>query len=312
MTSVLSPTVPTGKKGGLGRGLSALFAPTGENQEAQESVLHLPMRQVRPNAQQPRRYFDETALTELADSIRTHGVLQPIIVRKVAEGYEIIAGERRWRATGKAGLETIPAIIRTADDREALELALLENLQREDLNPVEEAECYQQLLQAGLYDHAGLAQRLGLSRSYVSNQVRLLNLAPATRAMLAEGRIGPAHARLILSLPAERHDSLAERIEKENLTVRQVELLLRFGDAAHEADASEEDAIKSTTQTFQRRLPDPAFTKYINILQQRWHAPVRLRRVQQTGVEVRVCFKTEEEFQAFLDAVPVATRPNNK
>lgn len=312
MTSVVTPSTLTGKKAGLGRGLSALFAPTGETQETQESVLQLPMRQVRPNTQQPRRHFDETALTELADSIRTHGVLQPIIVRKVADAYEIIAGERRWRATGKAGLETIPAIVRTADDREALELALLENLQREDLNPLEEAECYQQLLKAGLYDHAGLAQRLGLSRSYVSNQVRLLNLAPATRAMLAAGRIGPAHARLILSLPADQHDDLAERIEKEHLTVRQVEVLLRFGDTIPEPDVSENNDTKSASQTFQRRLPDPAFTKYINILQQRWRAPVRLRRVQESGVEVRVCFKTEAEFHAFLETVPTATISQKK
>ena len=187
---------------GLGKGLGALLGDdviaTGEERS---SSLLLPISQVESCSTQPRKNFEPEALSDLADSIRVHGIIQPLTVRKLQSGYyQIIAGERRWRAARMAGLTQVPAVVIEADDRKAMELAMIENLQREDLNPMEEAEGYQQLMTQYNLTQEETAQRVGKSRSTVANALRLLNLCPPVRAMVEDGRLSNGHARTILPL----------------------------------------------------------------------------------------------------------------
>ena len=213
---------------GLGKGLAALLGDDVTLQQEEANRLFLPISQVESNSAQPRKQFDPDALADLADSIREHGVIQPLTVRKLQSGYyQIIAGERRWRAARMAGLREIPAIVIEADDRKAMELAMIENLQREDLNPMEEAEGYQALIQQYNLTQEETAQRVGKSRSVVANSLRLLNLCPSVRAMVEDGRLSSGHARAILSLPAQLQETAAEAILKSDLSVRQTELLVK-------------------------------------------------------------------------------------
>ena len=175
---------------GLGKGLAALLGDNVMESGQEKSSLYLPISQVESCAAQPRKQFDPDALADLADSIREHGIIQPLTVRKLQSGYyQIIAGERRWRAARMAGLDQVPAIVVEADDRKAMELAMIENLQREDLNPMEEAEGYQQLMTQYNLTQEETAQRVGKSRSAVANALRLLNLCPPVRAMVEDGRL---------------------------------------------------------------------------------------------------------------------------
>lgn len=187
---------------GLGRGLAALLGDDVMTPEEEKTSLYLPISQVESCASQPRKQFDPDALADLADSIREHGIIQPLTVRKLQSGYyQIIAGERRWRAARMAGLSEVPAIVIEADDRKAMELAMIENLQREDLNPMEEAEGYQTLMQQYNMTQEETAQRVGKSRSAVANAMRLLKLCPPVRAMVEDGRLSSGHARAILPSP---------------------------------------------------------------------------------------------------------------
>lgn len=213
------------KPSGLGRGLDALI-PRAQAASAQK----LPLKQIKPNPKQPRKHFDEAALEELTQSIREKGLLQPILVRPVKSGFEIIAGERRWRAAQKAGLEEIPVVVREFSDQEALEIAIIENLQREDLNPVEEARAFKQLLEFGMTQDEA-AQSVGKARSTVTNAIRLLSLPKNALEALEEGLISAGHARAILSLPKNAQDWLLEQILQKNLSVRQAEQLKKPDDA---------------------------------------------------------------------------------
>jgi ParB family chromosome partitioning protein len=186
---------------GLGKGLAALLGDDVIDSQEEKSSLFLPISQVESCASQPRKQFDPESLADLADSIREHGIIQPLTVRKLQSGYyQIIAGERRWRAARMAGLTQVPAIVIEADDRKAMELAMIENLQREDLNPIEEAEGYQVLMSQYNMTQEETAQRVGKSRSAVANALRLLNLCPPVRAMLEDGRLTNGHARALLRL----------------------------------------------------------------------------------------------------------------
>ena len=177
---------------------------------------------------QPRKQFDPDALADLADSIREHGIIQPLTVRKLQSGYyQIIAGERRWRAARMAGLSQVPAIVIEADDRKAMELAMIENLQREDLNPIEEAEGYQVLMDTYNMTQEEAAGRVGKSRSAVANSLRLLKLCPAVRAMVEDGRLSGGHARALLPLSPDVQQKAADTILKNDLSVRQTELLVK-------------------------------------------------------------------------------------
>ena len=214
---------------GLGKGLGALLGDFSEEVVQESSYRELPLYKVEPNPDQPRREFDEEELTRLADSISVHGVIQPLTVREMANGYyQIIAGERRWRAARMAGLTDVPVVVIEADDRKAMELALIENLQRQDLNPVEEAMGYQTLMQEYGLTQEETSERVGKSRSAVANTLRLLALTPEVLQLLKEGKITAGHARAILSLKSEKKQlEAAKKIIALALSVRQAETLCK-------------------------------------------------------------------------------------
>ncbi|MDD5906043.1 MAG: ParB/RepB/Spo0J family partition protein [Clostridiales bacterium] len=213
---------------GLGKGLAALLGDDVMDSGEEKNSLFLPISQVESCASQPRKQFDADALADLADSIREHGIIQPLTVRKLQSGYyQIIAGERRWRAARMAGLSEVPAIVIEADDRKAMELAMIENLQREDLNPIEEAEGYQMLISQYNMTQEETAQRVGKSRSAVANALRLLHLCPSVRAMVEDGRLSNGHARTLLPLAPEAQKKAAATVIKNDLSVRQTELLVK-------------------------------------------------------------------------------------
>ena len=213
---------------GLGKGLAALLGDNVMDNQEEKASLYLPISQVESCAGQPRKQFDPDSLADLADSIREHGIIQPLTVRKLQSGYyQIIAGERRWRAARMAGLDQVPAIVVEADDRKAMELAMIENLQREDLNPMEEAEGYRQLMEQYNLTQEETAQRVGKSRSAVANALRLLNLCPSVRAMVEDGRLTSGHARTILPLSPALQKKAADAVLKSDLSVRQTELLVK-------------------------------------------------------------------------------------
>ena len=215
------------KPSGLGRGLGALLGDDVLKTESTGSIF-LPISQVESCSTQPRKYFDEAALTELAASIQEHGIIQPLTVRKLASGYyQIIAGERRWRAARIAGLSEVPVIVMEADDRKAAELAMIENLQREDLNPMEEAAGFQALMENYHMTQEEAAQRVGKSRSAVANALRLLGLTPAVRKLVEEGALSAGHARALLSLSPAVQENAANAIISGGLSVRQTEALVK-------------------------------------------------------------------------------------
>lgn len=211
---------------GLGKGINALFP--GESLSKAETVDKIHVKSIKPNPYQPRKVFDEVAIEELRDSIKEHGILQPIILRKTGTTYEIVVGERRFRAAKLAGLEEIPAVVRILTDEETMELAILENLQREDLTPIEEAEAYHNLMENLKLTQEQLAFRLGKSRSHIANHVRLLSLPEKIRTIITEGKLSMGHGRTLLGLRKKEQILLvAERVLKEGLNVRQLEKLVQ-------------------------------------------------------------------------------------
>ena len=216
------------KMKGLGKGLDALLGDDFTNEPEVKSSLFLPISQVESCAAQPRKQFDPDALADLADSIRQHGIIQPLTVRKLQSGYyQIIAGERRWRAARMAGLRQVPVVVIEADDRKAMELAMIENLQREDLNPMEEAEGYRTLMEQYGLTQEETSQRVGKSRSAVANALRLLHLSDEVRTLVEEGKLSGGHARALVPLTAELQKKAAAAIIKDDLSVRQTELLVK-------------------------------------------------------------------------------------
>jgi len=213
---------------GLGKGLGSLFGEDFAPENAEKSVKGLRISEVEPNSQQPRRDFDAEKLEELAESIRQHGVITPITVRKTGDTYQIIAGERRWRAARMAGLSEIPALILNADDVKTYEMALIENLQRENLNPIEEAEGYFTLIERMGLTQAEAAERIGRSRPSISNAMRLLSLPDEVKKLVKEGSISSGHARALLSLENEKKIKEAAKIViSKELSVRQTEALVK-------------------------------------------------------------------------------------
>ena len=220
------------RKGGLGRGLTALIPATSGDEERPVGegggLQDLPVDLVRANPMQPRRSFDEDTLDGLVESIKELGVLQPVLVREADDGYELIAGERRLRAARRAGLRTIPALVRSADDVSSLEQALVENLHRQDLNPLEEAAAYQQLIEDFGYTQDQVAQRVGRSRSAVANLLRLFQLTPAVQRLVGEQLLSAGHAKALLGHPDRSYqEALAKRAVSEGLSVRELEQLVR-------------------------------------------------------------------------------------
>jgi len=211
---------------GLGKGINALFP--GESINQMETVEKVPLKDIKVNPYQPRKIFDEVTLNELAESIKEHGILQPIIVRKRAKFFEIVVGERRFRASQIAGLHEIPAVIRELTDQQMMEIAILENLQREDLTPIEEADAYQNLMEALSLTQEQLAFRLGKSRPHIANHIRLLSLPEVVREQITSGNLSMGHGRALLGLKNKRLiPSISEKVMKENLNVRQLESLVQ-------------------------------------------------------------------------------------
>lgn len=213
-------------KKGLGKGLQALL-PTLEPHKG-EAVQDIVISEITANPHQPRKHFDQEKLEELASSIQQYGVVQPIVVRKLSGGYELVAGERRWRASRKIGLKVIPAVVRDYSDSEMMEIALIENLQREDLNPIEEAISYKRLIEDFHLTQEEVSKKLGRSRSLIANTVRLLQLPDDIQNYVSRGTISMGHAKALLGLPnPEFQSKLAARVVDEDLTVRDVEVLVK-------------------------------------------------------------------------------------
>lgn len=209
------------KKGGLGRGMDSLFT---ENTVETKQAVELRLSQIVPNRDQPRKVFDDTALRELSESIKMHGLIQPLLVRPLSDGsYQIVAGERRWRASRLAGLEKVPVVIKEMSDSEVCELALIENLQREDLNPIEEAEGYKTLMDTYSLTQEQVAERVGKSRSAVANALRLIGLNSAEKEALQKGEITAGHARALLSIPDKELRRQAFELAKTGASVREIE-----------------------------------------------------------------------------------------
>ena len=232
------------KPSGLGKGLGALLGADMMETESSGS-LYLPISQVESCSGQPRKHFDEESLQELADSITEHGIIQPLTVRKLASGYyQIIAGERRWRAARLAGLQEVPVIVMEADDRKAAELAMIENLQREDLNPMEEAAGFQSLIENYHMTQEEAAQQVGKSRSAVTNALRLLGLTPAVRKLVEENKLSAGHARALVPLSPSLQESAANAILTGGLSVRQTEALVkRLSTEKKEPKKKQADAV---------------------------------------------------------------------
>ena len=277
-------------KRGLGRGLGALL---GEERPAASGLTQIPVGAVRPNPQQPRTHFDPQALAELEQSIRELGVLVPIIVRPLpGEGeprFELIAGERRWRAAAAARLATIPAIVRSADDRSSLELAVVENLQREDLGPLEEAMGFSHLLDEYAFTQERLAERIGKSRSAIANSLRLLALSDPIKARLRNGALSAGHARALLGVEAREREALAARIELDGLTVRDVE---RFGARRK---------TRAVVKPAPRRSPDLEAAE--SRLRYRLGAQVAIVPASGGGGRVEIRYADRSELTRLLDVI---------
>ena len=246
------------KPSGLGRGLGALLGDDVMKTESSGS-LALPISQVETCSSQPRKRFDDESLQELADSISQHGISQPLTVRKLSSGYyQIIAGERRWRAARLAGLQEVPVIVIEADDRKAAELAMIENLQREDLNPMEEAAGFQSLIESYHMTQEEAAQRVGKSRSAVTNALRLLGLTPSVRKLVEEGKLSAGHARALVPLSPSLQESAANAIVSGGLSVRQTEALVKRLSAekieAQVKDPDEVDYLAEAQNELKARL----------------------------------------------------------
>ena len=271
----------------LGRGLAALIGEIEKPQPAATAAApaidgRAPIEMVSPNPRNPRRHFGDAELTDLAQSIREHGVVQPVLVRPAGEPgrFEIIAGERRWRAAQRAGLTEIPIILREVNDRTALELAIIENVQRADLNPVEEALGYQQLIDEHSYTQADLGQVIGKSRSHVANTLRLLKLPEVIRDMLVGGELSAGHARTLVT--ASDPAALARRIVEDGLSVRQAEALAQVPDAGERAPRAAKPAKDTDTVALEKLLCDVTGLKVAISHRER-------------GGEVRISYRTLEQ-----------------
>jgi ParB family chromosome partitioning protein len=270
-------------KRGLGKGLGALIPGAGEEAEGQ-SANELPISQILPNPEQPRTSMDEDGIDELAQSILKVGILQPILVRPHGEGYQIVAGERRWRAAKAAGLESVPVRVVSSSAAESLELALIENLQRQDLNPIEEALGYRKLLTEYQMTQAELADKVSKSRSTITNALRLLDLADDLQVMVAGGEISAGHARAILSLAdEEKRLDLARRIATQGLSVREAESLARLL-AAGQAERTPRPVAPKSFKVVARRLR--------NLLE----TNVRVKLTPKKG-KIEIDFHGEEELE---------------
>lgn len=283
-------------KKGLGRGINALFADFDEEKEADEKVEELQLNEIRPNPYQPRKNFDEENLKDLSDSIRKNGVFQPIIVRKSSVmGYEIIAGERRFRASKLAGKDSIPAIVRAIDDEQMMEVAVLENLQREDLTPLEEAEAYNTLMKNLKITQSELSERLGKSRPYIANYLRLLDLPREVKTFVQNGKLSMGQARTLLALKdKDKLVELAEKTIKENYTVRQLEQIVN--------DMNGKKKVKKD----RKKKLSPYLLQSQDRLQEKFGTKVAIKANEKTGKgKIEINYLSTEDFNRILDVLNI-------
>ena len=278
-------TIRSERQSGLGRGLSSLIPQRSQHAPTSEIALD----RIRPNPRQPRQRMDPAELESLAQSIREHGVLQPILVTETLDGYQIVAGERRFRASQQAGLARIPAVIRQLADRDQLELALVENLQRSDLGPLEEAHAFHALASEFELTHDQIAQRVGRAKSTITNTIRLLDLDPAVQAALVEGSLSAGHARAIGGLPTEHQARIAGTVIDQGLSVRQTEELVR---RLREPRAA--------TPATARRPLDPDLERVEDDLRRRLGTKVTLARSRKGG-RIIIEFYSDEELSQLYD-----------
>jgi ParB family chromosome partitioning protein len=279
-------TVRPDRPQGLGRGLAALIP---QRSAGATGSIEIPVGRISPNPYQPRKRFDPDSLAALSASIRDHGVIQPILVTETIDGYRLIAGERRLRAAQAAGLERIPAVVRQLADRSQLELALVENLQRDDLDPIETADAYRQLIDEFGFTQDDLATRVGRARSTVTNTLRLLDLAPETRSAIAAGRLSEGHGRALGGLPVDLQDRILDSVIGQELSVRQTEeLVRRLREPKPEAKAVVE------------RTPDPDLERVEEDLRRALGTKVSLARSRRGG-RIVIEYYSDEELGRLYD-----------
>lgn len=272
------------KKTGLGKGMGAILSVV---ETERSSYFLCPIEEIRPNKSQPRKTFSNDKLEELAASIREKGIIQPLVVRKKADHYELIAGERRWRAAQKAGLRDIPVVIQDVSDGTALEMALIENIQREDLNAVEEAEAYQSLMDNFSLSQEELAGRVGKERSTVANSLRLLSLPAEIKRDVSEERLSMGHARALLALETvEQMKTARDEVFKKKLSVRQTEALVK--------------SLKSGKKNTRVKKPDPHLTDIVDQLKRHFKSKVTLRQAGRGG-RIEISFASMEELNRIIE-----------
>lgn len=283
--------MPSPKKKALGRGLGSLIQEAQSEAGAQQQPDNIiSVEEIHPNPNQPRTHFNETELEELSESIRAHGVLQPLLVRKDRTGYEIIAGERRYQASKIAGLTELPVIVRDVDDSQMLELALIENLQRSDLNPIEEAKGYRELIKASGMTQEALSRAVSKSRSTITNSLRLLDLPQHVQDLLFEGKLTAGHARAILAVPfEEQRIKLADKVVKEGLSVRATENLAPLF------------SVGDTPKT-PRPVTPQSYKKAARVLRQVFNTNVKVKSSRGKN-KIEIEFKDEEELAGILNRV---------
>lgn len=295
------------RRSGLGKGLGALIPSEVATAGEDAALLELPVSQIEPSPHQPRGHFDEEALVSLTASIIELGVLQPVLVRPLDQDrFELIAGERRWRAAKRAGLQSIPAVVRRVDDTTSLEQAVVENLHREDLNPLEEAGAYQQLIEDCRLSHDEVARRVGRSRSAVSNTLRLFQLPPSIQKLVVETQLSAGHARALLATPDRSfQEALARRAVGEQLSVREVEEAVR----ARSGDPAGDDAAPVGTGPAQdraksagRRLRPPGLLELEELLSDRLDTRVKVTMGAKRG-KVTIDFATLEDLERIYRAM---------
>jgi ParB family chromosome partitioning protein len=295
-------------KKGLGKGLSALI-PTNfdvgldraqaKTEDDSNKVLEIKTNQIEPNKYQPRKSFNNEALEELVQSIKEHGIVQPIVLRKAGKKYEIVAGERRWRAAKKAGLKTIPAIIKEFTEQETTEIALIENIQRENLNPIEEAGAYQILLEEFKLTQEELSQRVGKSRPYIANTLRLLN-APATiQDHVISGELSAGHVRALLPLPEEGQKKLAKKIIGEKLSVRETEAIVKSIITLNNEQNSKTSKQKSNANNL-----DPNLLDLEDRLKSYFGTKVRFIKSGKKG-KIEIEYYSEDDLIRIIDLIDV-------
>ena len=276
-------------KRGLGRGLEALIP---MEQKGEEIVQEIEIKKIVANDKQPRKDFDEKKLSELADSMKQHGILQPIILRKKGSTYELVAGERRWRAAAKAGIEKIPAIVKELSNADVMEIALIENLKREDLNPMEEAAAYKTLMNDFGLTQEELSKRVGKSRSLIANTVRLLNLDKEIQDLVFQDKLTAGHARALLSIQEKKERlKLAKKISEESLSVRQTEQIVK-----KISDEKKKNKIKKPKEI------NPVMLDITEKLQRSLGTRVRIKGNEKRG-KIEIEFYSGDELERILETI---------